>query len=117
MIRRPPRSTRTDTLFPYTTRFRSVEPVRQGWRLGQAELQMVEIAFEIVAAAGTAMHGEAGRLVDHQQQPVAVEHAAFDLGSGEGGRGHGAGVHHGRPAVKPREIGRASGRERVVTYV
>src|SRR3546814_8237318 len=25
MIRRPPRSTRTDTLFPYTTRFRSVE--------------------------------------------------------------------------------------------
>src|SRR3546814_2636474 len=27
MIRRPPRSTRTDTLFPYTTLFRSVERV------------------------------------------------------------------------------------------
>src|SRR3546814_1308759 len=26
MIRRPPRSTRTDTLFPYTTRFRSLQP-------------------------------------------------------------------------------------------
>src|SRR3546814_2426408 len=26
MIRRPPRSTRTDTLFPYTTLFRSVAP-------------------------------------------------------------------------------------------
>src|SRR3546814_3615116 len=26
MIRRPPRSTRTDTLFPYTTLFRSWEP-------------------------------------------------------------------------------------------
>src|SRR3546814_4379677 len=26
MIRRPPRSTRTDTLFPYTTLFRSVRP-------------------------------------------------------------------------------------------
>src|SRR3546814_6338897 len=26
MIRRPPRSTRTDTLFPYTTLFRSVFP-------------------------------------------------------------------------------------------
>src|SRR3546814_10050742 len=26
MIRRPPRSTRTDTLFPYTTLFRSHEP-------------------------------------------------------------------------------------------
>src|SRR3546814_10883152 len=28
MIRRPPRSTRTDTLFPYTTPFRSEIPVR-----------------------------------------------------------------------------------------
>src|SRR3546814_6235584 len=26
MIRRPPRSTRTDTLFPYTTLFRSIAP-------------------------------------------------------------------------------------------
>src|SRR3546814_14950018 len=29
MIRRPPRSTRTDTLFPYTTLFRSSGPARQ----------------------------------------------------------------------------------------
>src|SRR3546814_1886267 len=29
MIRRPPRSTRTDTLFPYTTLFRSPEPEAQ----------------------------------------------------------------------------------------
>src|SRR3546814_11621706 len=29
MIRRPPRSTRTDTLFPYTTLFRSRTPHRQ----------------------------------------------------------------------------------------
>src|SRR3546814_15293261 len=28
MIRRPPRSTRTDTLFPYTTLFRSLLPLR-----------------------------------------------------------------------------------------
>src|SRR3546814_6980172 len=27
MIRRPPRSTRTDTLFPYPTRFRSIIPL------------------------------------------------------------------------------------------
>src|SRR3546814_17393941 len=27
MIRRPPRSTRTDTLFPYTTLFRSATPI------------------------------------------------------------------------------------------
>src|SRR3546814_7854906 len=34
MIRRPPRSTRTDTLFPYTTLFRSddlLRPRRTGW--------------------------------------------------------------------------------------
>src|SRR3546814_12179808 len=29
MIRRPPRSTRTDTLFPYTTLFRSLPPHRR----------------------------------------------------------------------------------------
>src|SRR3546814_17003251 len=36
MIRRPPRSTRTDTLFPYTTLFRSLEQTRQGQQ-GAAE--------------------------------------------------------------------------------
>src|SRR3546814_4845350 len=30
MIRRPPRSTRTDTLFPYTTLFRSIHLVQTG---------------------------------------------------------------------------------------
>src|SRR3546814_8337850 len=29
MIRRPPRSTRTDTLFPYTTLFRSLNDIRR----------------------------------------------------------------------------------------
>src|SRR3546814_3457516 len=32
MIRRPPRSTRTDTLFPYTTLFRSPVDRGDGWR-------------------------------------------------------------------------------------
>src|SRR3546814_15109176 len=40
MIRRPPRSTRTDTLFPYTTLFRSAairsSEVRDAWRHGNA---------------------------------------------------------------------------------
>src|SRR3546814_14921146 len=30
MIRRPPRSTRTDTLFPYTTLFRSLDDALEG---------------------------------------------------------------------------------------
>src|SRR3546814_4825908 len=35
MIRRPPRSTRTDTLFPYTTLFRSVHLADHQGRQGQ----------------------------------------------------------------------------------
>src|SRR3546814_5203621 len=35
MIRRPPRSTRTDTLFPYTTLFRS--PARSAWAWARAK--------------------------------------------------------------------------------
>src|SRR3546814_13753733 len=35
MIRRPPRSTRTDTLFPYTTLFRSLQPVEPGPHIGR----------------------------------------------------------------------------------
>src|SRR3546814_18912285 len=41
MIRRPPRSTRTDTLFPYTTLFRSLK----GWRVGQAVSSLVVAAL------------------------------------------------------------------------
>src|SRR3546814_4350497 len=37
MIRRPPRSTRTDTLFPYTTLFRSVEDTERSASKGAAE--------------------------------------------------------------------------------
>src|SRR3546814_5903510 len=34
IIRRPPRSTRTDTLFPYTTLFRSARPARHAHSAG-----------------------------------------------------------------------------------
>src|SRR3546814_6594464 len=37
MIRRPPRSTRTDTLFPYTTLFRSTRRPRRPARLGPGD--------------------------------------------------------------------------------
>src|SRR3546814_15257617 len=42
MVRRPPRSTRTDTLFPYTTLFRSVREAR--WSNGD------KVTAEAVAA-------------------------------------------------------------------
>src|SRR3546814_12348358 len=40
MIRRPPRSTRTDTLFPYTTLFRSIR-TRDGGRWGLGAVHQV----------------------------------------------------------------------------
>src|SRR3546814_15881506 len=44
MIRRPPRSRRTDTLFPYTTLFRSrrlhQQPVAESGDLGQVEARL-----------------------------------------------------------------------------
>src|SRR3546814_14687120 len=47
MIRRPPRSTRTDTLFPYTTLFRSGRAAgfgeHLGDRRGQRGLAMVDV--------------------------------------------------------------------------
>src|SRR3546814_18341884 len=37
MIRRPPRSTRTDTLFPYTTLFRSIANLALAYNYGKKE--------------------------------------------------------------------------------
>src|SRR3546814_1570015 len=49
MIRRPPRSTRTDTLFPYTTLFRSVADAQTGESISlreRAEHDQVRVAVE-----------------------------------------------------------------------
>src|SRR3546814_8631563 len=46
MIRRPPRPTRTDTLFPYTTLFRSLE----------AELSTAQINLDKIRALGNEDH-------------------------------------------------------------
>src|SRR3546814_21090412 len=41
MIRRPPRSTRTDTLFPYTTLFRSRRGDREGGDVARLETRQL----------------------------------------------------------------------------
>src|SRR3546814_5890658 len=43
MIRLPPRSTRSDTLFPYTTLFRSLDPPLLGSGFGHIDDSAVEI--------------------------------------------------------------------------
>src|SRR3546814_12113322 len=69
MIRRPPRSTRTDTLFPYTTLFRSrhheqramfVKAFQRRARLDAGEDHAVAGAREQVAGIFARMIGRAG---------------------------------------------------------
>src|SRR3546814_2687453 len=56
MIRRPPRSTRTDTLFPYTTLFRSVKRAIRTWRIkaanGRAGAQATDILRDLCESGG-----------------------------------------------------------------
>jgi len=45
----------------------------------QTEAQRIEMVEQRFTALGTGMHGETGRLVEHQHEAVAVKHAACDL--------------------------------------
>src|SRR3546814_1676301 len=60
MIRRPPRSTRTDTLFPYTTLFRSQALLAGGDRGDARHRQRVADARGLVVR--THQHGDVARL-------------------------------------------------------
>src|SRR3546814_9710018 len=53
MIRRPPRSTRTDTLFPYTTLFRSLRlrlRIAEHFHLHVAELELCDLPARLAHA-------------------------------------------------------------------
>src|SRR3546814_8437244 len=63
MIRRPPVTTRTDTLFPYTTLFRaspwcpssswaSISGARAGWELSMRSKTSAPLGLKIAAAGG-----------------------------------------------------------------
>src|SRR3546814_12610916 len=64
MIRRPPRSTRTDTLFPYTTLFRSVTEDVTGAVGAERQLDLVEVFGD--------MSGKRRRQVVAQAHPLVV---------------------------------------------
>src|SRR3546814_4205302 len=72
VIRRPPRSTRTDTLFPYPTLFRSAVAI--GARLAGREhrdfFEQITVAVEV--------HPEIGATADIARQPVAQPLARVD---------------------------------------
>src|SRR3546814_11391320 len=107
MIRRPPRSTRTDTLFPYTTLFRSMALEPESPQLGMeddSELRDMRRRF----AAGLALSVPLLWLAMGEMLPGALNplywlaprvDAALQL------------------LLAAPELGRASGRERVCQYV
>src|SRR3546814_11884502 len=121
MIRRPPRSTRTDTLFPYTTLFRSPDVLRPAVTLlilasnAQRRLaidnRQVQCAFRdarVIIAIGN--HGITFELIARGCRVIENRAAG--------------GVATKQRALRPfqhlhgaEKIGRASGRERVWQYV
>src|SRR3546814_12414709 len=110
MIRRPPRSTRTDTLFPYTTLFRS--PAVCGFALGLREGLSLREAGEWLSAPMVA-NLVCGRCAGRSLPGLLDEHqdrTSFGLSFGIR-----------RPeTTSPSstiKIGRASCRERVCLYV
>src|SRR3546814_16859446 len=106
MIRRPPISTRTDTLFPYTTLFRSILiTVGVDIEPGNAEVAAIAeagIEFDI-----------AGHVAAVARVVLSLEIVEFRIANVIGPRGGAR-----EPVMAgDRQIGRASVRERVCQYV
>src|SRR3546814_19053881 len=108
MIRRPPRSTRTDTLFPYTTLFRSHVPAGQAHDLEQGFLLIEDLGSRLYLPALNdtsvdALYGDAMDALLRMQRDVDT-----------------SGMQPYEPAFLQRElekIGRASCRARECKYV
>src|SRR3546814_3560891 len=76
MIRRPPRSTRTDTLFPYTTLFRSRQahgPPQA--RAGEHRPAVARTARHLHAASGT-VHSRRGEAAQAHRPARSEEHTS-----------------------------------------
>src|SRR3546814_13145059 len=111
MIRRPPRSTRTDTLFPYTTLFRSrYESLYAKDEISQQTLDQVRTTARALkaqadqaAAQLTAVQTTTEQLGAKRAQLAAAQAAV-------------AQAQAALDQAKPQQIGRASCRERVCQY-
>src|SRR3546814_10500022 len=93
MIRRPPRSTRTDTLFPYTTLFLSQSHMLAGTDdasdaplvkifFSETNLAMTELGMELQGADGIAVEGDAGVAQDGWWQDAFLYARAYTIAGG-----------------------------------
>src|SRR3546814_21163498 len=119
MIRRPPRSTRTDTLFPYTTLFRSDQPdLLCRTRLRAAGQDVQGVAGRLpgerqLAGEGAGPAAEDPRQGRERDRPPAGGFLPQGGGASEAADAEG----RGRRDPDAGRIGRASGRERGGKYV
>src|SRR3546814_18922635 len=84
MIRRPPRSTRTDTLFPYTTLFRSARRHRRGQHIADERVGD-RLEPDRRARVGAEAEPIGPRAVAADRAPERAGEARF---AGEIGRAH-----------------------------
>src|SRR3546814_18042862 len=120
MIRRPPRSTRTDTLFPYTTLFRSAKPAARDGAGAQVDALDTGRINEDLAPRerrGQPRHElrielEGERLLARRGERVGAQHRGDDAAQ----RAQDAIVVDRRYRIEPK-IGRESCRERVCQSV
>src|SRR3546814_15668219 len=118
MIRRPPRSTRTDTLFPYTTLFRAGaaeaierDAARRAGKAGEQPGHAGEVAIVLAGLVGAAEDDvvEVG--------PVHTRIAVDQRLDRDGGEIVGADMGERTAIAADREIGRGSCRESGCQYV
>src|SRR3546814_20790378 len=111
MLRRPPRSTRTDTLFPHTTRFRSLRFDVNGEE------------YDVALAQGQQLTVRTGDGNDNIEiDPSVSVNFIIEAGAGDDAIQGGGGNDRidggqGNDSIDTGEIGRASCRARVCQYV
>src|SRR3546814_13259764 len=89
MLRRPPRSTRTDTLFPYTTLFRSIGIATDEPRLGIVRLnrpvedRTPDVVGLIAIIGGTHLCEHASLTIDVARHGIGLGDPQGDFAGGE----------------------------------
>src|SRR3546814_5196386 len=79
MIRRPPRSTRTDTLFPYTTLFRSCLPEAGPAALGGRHAGQPACRGDLSGHTGAWFRGRSEEHTSELQSLMRISYAVFCL--------------------------------------
>src|SRR3546814_11558710 len=116
MIRRPPRSTRTDTLFPYTTLFRSIALLQRApFFLGDRQ---AVISTQLHRPAIGILRVETHRLgSQHRREFERLLLRGADTPLARDARRGAIGGGFGETDLARRQIGRESCRERGCQYV